>query len=280
MANLTSTQKKSRNKFVAMLLGIVVIAAAIVFVVYSGITSKSALLDNQNFAKAMAEILDKKPISITEKDLSEIKYMEMIYADSYYMLAIGYDDFMTQYSKLEDDAAITPETAALLKTAVFEGDTDDIFTDIKYFTGLKNVILHGVTLAQDTSFASHTSLTEGTFSYTGLTTAAPFATLNLANITSLDLSNNSISDYSALDSIADKVTLWYNSEEDDEGNTTDKPFTLKEYNDMIDSLNSSVTENTDAEDDSSSEDETDKSETDSENAQDTDVETADAAPAE
>ena len=101
MANLTASQKKSRNKFIALIIGIIIVAAACAYVIYGGVTAKSNLLENQNFAKALSEVTGKTPLAISENDLAAVKYLEMSYdsTNKQYSLAVGYDDFMAEYTK-------------------------------------------------------------------------------------------------------------------------------------------------------------------------------------
>lgn len=270
MANLTASQKKSRNKFVALLIGIIVVALATAYVIYGGVTSKSKLLDNQKFAKALSEITGKTPRGISEDDLSAIKYLEIGYdsTNKQYNLAVGYDDFMTEYEKQlaeaeaeEEAAAASEESEAadnaqdaenteiaessnteknadseteeavdlstLIKSAVFDGDGEEIFEDIKFFTGVDTISLYSVKLSDDMSFEKFTNLKRGYFNTTGLTTVKGFEALNLDNIETLDFSGNDITDWSGLESIADKVTVFngYTIEFDEDQNYQYVPYT-------------------------------------------------------
>ena len=304
MANLTASQKKSRNKFIALIIGIIIVAAACAYVIYGGVTAKSNLLENQNFAKALSEVTGKTPLAISENDLAAVKYLEMSYdsTNKQYSLAVGYDDFMAEYTKqLEansaDDAA-SDETAAdentdaentaadtsadntadtandtsndnantdsvdlstLVKSAVFKGTEDDVFADLKYFTGVETISVYGVKFPADFDFAVYKNLTRGYFGNAGITTVEKFAGLDLENIVSLDFSGNTIEDWSALESISDKVTVFsgYTIEADDDGNYQYVPYTqtltdyLKEQADSADNADESADnadENADAAD--------------------------------
>ena len=56
MANLTGTQKKKRNQFIALLIAIVVVIAAIFYVAYSAFMAKSAFLASEEYAQLVATI--------------------------------------------------------------------------------------------------------------------------------------------------------------------------------------------------------------------------------
>ena len=275
MANLTASQKKSRNKFIALIIGIIIVAAACAYVIYGGVTAKSKLLENQHFAKALSEVTGKTPLAISEKDLAAVKYLEMSYdsTNKQYNLAIGYDDFMTEYTKqieasntdeqVSDDAPVdentaentdetadnTSETAdtednsadsasdnesadsadlsTLVKSAAFKGTEDDVFEDLKYFTGVETISVYGVKFPSDFDFGIYKNLTRGYFGNAGITSVEKFASLNLDSIESLDFSGNTVEDWSALESISDKVTVFsgYTIEAGEDGNYQYVPYT-------------------------------------------------------
>ncbi len=299
MANLTASQKKSRNKFIALIIGIIIVAAACAYVIYGGVTAKSNLLENQNFAKALSEVTGKTPLAISENDLAAVKYLEMSYdsTNKQYSLAVGYDDFMAEYTKqleaknasdtASDETAADENTDAnadntaadaaadntadaandtssdkanddsvdlstLVKSAVFKGTEDDVFADLKYFTGVETISVHGVKFPADFDFGVYKNLTRGYFGNAGITTVETFANLNLENIESLDFSGNTIEDWSALESISDKVTVFsgYTVETGDDGNYQYVPYTqtLTDYlKEQADSANN-ADENADAAD--------------------------------
>lgn len=306
MANLTASQKKSRNKFIALIIGIIIVAAACAYVIYGGVTAKSNLLENQNFAKALSEVTGKTPLAISENDLAAVKYLEMSYdsTNKQYSLAVGYDDFMAEYTKqleaknasdtASDETAADENTDAnadntaadaaadntadaandtssdkanddsvdlstLVKSAVFKGTEDDVFADLKYFTGVETISVYGVKFPADFDFGVYKNLTRGYFGNAGITTVEKFAGLDLENIESLDFSGNTIEDWSALESISDKVTVFsgYTVETGDDGNYQYVPYTqtltdyLKEQADSADNADESADnadENADAAD--------------------------------
>lgn len=299
MANLTASQKKSRNKFIALIIGIIIVAAACAYVIYGGVTAKSNLLENQNFAKALSKVTGKTPLAISENDLAAVKYLEMSYdsTNKQYSLAVGYDDFMAEYTKqleaknasdtASDETAADENTDAnadntaadaaadntadaandtssdkanddsvdlstLVKSAVFKGTEDDVFADLKYFTGVETISVHGVKFPVDFDFGVYKNLTRGYFGNAGITTVETFANLNLENIESLDFSGNTIEDWSALESISDKVTVFsgYTVETGDDGNYQYVPYTqtLTDYlKEQADNANN-ADENADAAD--------------------------------
>lgn len=299
MANLTASQKKSRNKFIALIIGIIIVAAACAYVIYGGVTAKSNLLENQNFAKALSEVTGKTPLAISENDLAAVKYLEMSYdsTNKQYSLAVGYDDFMAEYTKqleaknasdtASDETAADENTDAnadntaadntadaandtssdnanddsvdlstLVKSAVFKGTEDDVFADLKYFTGVETISVHGVKFPADFDFGVYKNLTRGYFGNAGITTVETFANLNLENIESLDFSGNTIEDWSALESISDKVTVFsgYTVETGDDGNYQYVPYTqtltdyLKEQAESANNADAADGENADGAD--------------------------------
>ncbi len=243
MANLTASQKKSRNKFIALLIAIVVVAAAVAYVIYGGLTSTSPIMANQDFADALSEAFGKTEASITEEDMAEVKYFELSYdsTNKVYMLALGYDDFIAAYDEYNEkvDNLAEGETAPeanftdLAKMVTFEGDEESDLSDVKFFTGVDTISLSSIPVTNE-YIASLTNLRNGYFYSCGITDVSGFANLDLTKIEELDLTGNSIADWSALNSISDKVIVanYYTIEADEEGNQTLVPVTqtLTQYN--------------------------------------------------
>ena len=243
MANLTGSQKKKRSGFVALLIAILVVAAAIFYVVFSGEMAKSTLLENQDFATALGDALGKYPRSISEEDLAAVKYVE-IYSDGTNCgVYLGYDDFVAQYDKYmaQVDAAEKAEEAGeeeipeitekhpvdLAKAGVFVVDAEALtLNDVKYFTGAEIVNFTGFNI-DSSVISSFKNLKEGYFSANGLTDVSAFSELDLTKIEELSFMSNSISDWSPLESIADKVEIInYGFQMTEDGQYTVVPQTM------------------------------------------------------
>ncbi len=248
MAKLTATQKKNRIKFTALLVAIVLVCAAIAFILFDGITSKSALFENQDFARGFAKALDKLAINLDYSDFENAKYLEIQYNSqtSEYSLSIGYDDFDAEYEKQvaasenTEETTTTEETvdlSTLVKSATFVSKNPITHDDIRKFTGVKTLSLGGITLSDITFVENLKGLTRGYFNTCGITDISPFATLDLENIKELDFTGNEISDWSALESISDKVLVQnsYTIEVTEDGQYQLVPVrkTLKEYNEEL-----------------------------------------------
>ncbi len=243
MAHLTASQKKSRNKFIALLIGIVIVAAAIVYVVYGGLTSTSPIMANQDFADALSEAFGKTEASITEEDMAQVKYLELSYdaTNKAYMLAVGYDDFIAAYDEYNEkvDNLAEGETAPeatftdLAKMVTFEGDEESDLSDVKFFTGVDTISLSSIPVTNE-YIGTLTNLRKGYFYSCGITDVSGFANLDLTKIEELDLTGNTITDWTALNSISDKVIVanYYTVEADEEGKQTLVPVTqtLTQYN--------------------------------------------------
>lgn len=245
MANLTASQKKNRNKFVALIIAIIVVAAAIAYVIYGGLTTTSKIMANQNFADALSAAFGKTEASITEEDMAAVKYFELSYdsTNKTYMLALGYDDFVKAYDEYnekvenlaEGETAPQADFADLVKIATFEGDEKSDLSDIKFFTGVDTISLSSVPVTNE-YIASLTNLRKGSFYSCGITDVTGFASLDLAKIEELDFTGNTISDWSPLNSISDKVIVSsYSFGTDEDGNITLIPEaqTLTQYNEEL-----------------------------------------------
>ncbi len=233
MANLTASQKKKRNTFVALLIGIILVLGLIAYVLYSNAMSKSAYLENQDFVAALSEVYGERARSVSAEDLQKAKYVEIAHdteADTC-SVAIGFDDFMEKYNDVlaKSDAGeeITDTSyVELIKSAVFEADDELVLGDIKYFTGAEVVSLNGVNIGDNAILGQFKNLKRGYFSSCGITDVSAFASLDLTKIEELNFTGNTIEDWTALESIADKVIVSssYGVEMGEDGNYTLVPM--------------------------------------------------------
>ena len=225
MARLTGTQKKKRNQFIALLVAIVVVLAAIFYVAYSAFMAQSAFLASGDFATALGSAFGKSVRSVSAEDLAAVKYVELYNDGENASVYLGYDDFVAQYNKYvaEVEAAQAAEEAgetvpeittehpvSLAKAGFFEGSNEELgLNDLKYFTGAEVVSISNFALNGE-DFGEMKNLTKGAFSYCGLDNedlASLASKLDLAKVEELTFMGNSIDDWSSLESISDKVTI-------------------------------------------------------------------------
>jgi len=238
---MAKTNKKKSNSVKLLVVAIVVVIAAIGFVVYDEWASHSALFESDKFATAVADALDTTPASLDEKKLSEIKYIELNYdADAkQYYVAVAKDDFVdvfTEYIAKTDEGAedATLDIEGKFTDAVFELEEGLALSDLKYFTGLEVISASNVPLNDSAVFANMKNLTHVYVSSCGLTEVNGLASLNAENVYEVNLAGNDIADWSALNYIEDKVIVssTYSVEMTEDGNYTFVPVeqTLADYN--------------------------------------------------
>ena len=262
MANLTGSQKKNRNKFIALLVAILLVAAAIFYVVYAAFMAKSAYLENQDFATALSEAFGKSVRKVSQEDLAAVKYLELYNDGENASVYIGYDDFVGQFKKYvaETEAAAAAEEAgeevpeittehpvSLAKYGLFEGAEELAISDVKYFTGAEIISVYGIALNGE-DFGELKNLTQGSFSYCGLDNAdlaALASKLDLAKVEELTFMGNSIDDWSPVESISDKVVLQsygYTITEDGQLQMVPSEQTLTEYLASLEASEEATTE--------------------------------------
>lgn len=215
MAHLNGTQKKQKNAFVAMLIAIVIVVAAIAYVLYGGLTAKSALLENQDFATALAAIFDKAPAFINEEDFTDIKYVGVQYSseEELAMVVTGGADYVTLYNDYSAKVEAGEDVSSFdwgnnVKAAYFELDKENTkLDDLKFFTDAEIIEAYGVTFTDSSVFAGMTNLTTATLNSCGLTEVAGFAGLDAEKVESINLAGNDVTDWSPLDYIKDKVVV-------------------------------------------------------------------------
>lgn len=227
MANLTKTQKKNRNKFIALLVAIVLVLAAIIYVGYSAFMAKSAFLDNQDFATALATALDKAERKVSKDDLAAVNFLEVINAGETAAVTLGdktftdnvYEKYLTAVEAAEkaeaENAETTPDIPELdtssLKTAEFEVDKNEALklSDMKYFSGVEVITVSGVDLDAETlkSFANVKRATFDACDITDEELAAFAGAINKEAVKEIVFSGASINDWAPLSDISDKVTI-------------------------------------------------------------------------
>lgn len=216
MAHLSNSQKKSRNGFIALLVGILLILAATAYVLFEGITAKSAFLANQKLATALGETFSKRPMSVGKDDLAKVKYLSVSYNadDKQYSVQMGLDDFMTAYDKLvakqeaDKDADTTEDQqklSGLIKSATFEGDENSVLTDLSYFTGLKSVALSSVPSIDAATLKAFSGVEELSLSSVKLASDASFA--DYKNLKTVSISSSDALPEDALTSFATAETV-------------------------------------------------------------------------
>lgn len=215
MANLTSKQKKQKNSFIAMMVAIVIVIAAIAYVLFGGLTAKSDFLANQELATALSKVLNKAPAFITEEDLAQIKYFSFDYNAEEEIASImtGDDTFVGMYyeylAKLEAEEDVSEyDFTGLYKTVEFDLDKEDsLLDDIKYFTGVRNLDIAGASFTDSTVFSGLTNIEKANINSCGLTEVGGFGGLNPDKVIEVNFTGNNITDWSPLDIIKDKVIV-------------------------------------------------------------------------
>ncbi len=241
MATLTGTQKKQKKSFIVMLIAIVLVAAAIAYVLFCGLSAKSSLFDNQKFAAALSQNIGKAPAFVKQEDLASVKYLSVMYdADGkQYSLLTGGSDFIDMY---EDYNAKTEagentddmEFSAFIKDTYFKGTEKDVLDDIRYFTGLEMIELSGVKVTDSSVFAGMKDLVTANIYQSGITEVEGFTGLDAEKVDKITImENGAVTDWSPLLYLQDKVIVnsYYTIEPDEEGNYTFVPVeqTLTEY---------------------------------------------------
>ena len=212
MAQLSGTQTKQKKTFIALVVAIVVVAVAITFVLYGELTSRSSLLENQDFAAALSDNLGKAPAFLKESDLAAVKYLGVSYQSETVQVITGGNEFTSQYleylDKIEADEDVSGyDLTKLVKISTFEAKEAPKLDDIKFFTGVEVLEVSGVTVSDSTIFSGMTSLVNGSVTGCELTEVKGFAGLNAETVKELNLSSNNVEDWSPLDYIKDKVIV-------------------------------------------------------------------------
>ena len=253
----------------ALVVAIILVIAAIVFVAYDEYSSHSKLFENQKFATAVAEAMEKTPASLSEKTLSDVKYLNATYnagsselsvvvgnknfdIEKYITLNDRYEELNTEYSNLSADteADHTSELTAIetelytvmeeinalgedVSSSLIEIEGLTTLDDIKYFTSVELLELSGITLTDSSVFAGMKNLVSLSAGTCGLTEVNGLAGLDASKVIEINLSGNEITDWSPLNYIQDKVLVssTYSIAQTEDGSYTLVPVeqTLTDY---------------------------------------------------
>ncbi len=247
MANLSGTQKKKQNQFIALVIAILVVVAAIAFVIvgkYAFIT-----FSNDSFENVLASALDSKADFIPNSALKDVKYFEFYNDGTNLSVYLGDDDFLTKLAAYEDEQKAIADAEEAKNTEIEEAkkaaeDAGEEFNeeefvattvvpeatvehpaeetknavgtstkayeklnDIKYFTSVKRMSVIGAEI-DSASFKGLKNLTNATFDSCKFDSLDGFKALDLTKFESITFSNcTGINDWTPLESIADKVTV-------------------------------------------------------------------------
>ena len=215
MAQLSGTQKKQQKTFVALLVAIVVVLAAIAYIAYGELTAHSSLFEDQKFAEAIAKDLGKAPAFLKESDLAGVKYLGVSYDGSETVtVATGDDKFVDTYNEYVTKSEAGEDVSSydftkLVKTTTytFKSEEAPVIDDLKLFTGVRNIDIAGIHVTDSSVFAGMTGFETASFMSCGLTEVAGFAGIDTEKLVKLTLTGNNIEDWSPLDAVADKVIV-------------------------------------------------------------------------
>lgn len=212
MAQLSGTQKKQKSRFITLLVAIVVVLAAIVYVVYGEVTSHSKFLADEKFAEALSETLGKAPLFLSENDLASVKYLGVSYDSETVQVVTGGDEFVDKYNEYTEKQEAGEDVSDVdlskyVKIAAYDEKEAPTLDDLAYFTGVRNIEVSGIKVTDSSVFSGMTAIEDGSFYAIGLTEVAGFAGINADTLNKLSLNGNDITDWSPLDALADKVIV-------------------------------------------------------------------------
>lgn len=212
MAQLSGTQKKQKSRLITLLVAIVVVLAAIVYVVYGEVTSHSKFLADEKFAEALSETLGKAPLFLSEEDLAAVKYLGVSYDSETVQVITGGDEFVDKYNEYTEkqdagEDVSDVDFSKFVKISTYDEKEAPTLDDLAYFTGVRSIEVSGIKVTDSNVFSGMTAIENGSFYAIGLTEVAGFAGINADTLKKLTLSGNDITDWSPLDALADKVIV-------------------------------------------------------------------------
>ncbi len=205
---MANTKKSGNFGFVVTLILILVVIAAISFIVYDGVSSKSELLEDQAMADILSETLGKSQRSITEDDIATLEGFSAFNYQGYNFLTIclpGYSELISA-EEIDNEALM-----AHMKQFDLGQYNIESYADLKYFKGLKELILPAADF-EDLSFVTNMKQLE-TLYVDGVKVGGEyFSDLSLVsgleNLKTFSAYGNNIKDISALSSLTNLENLY------------------------------------------------------------------------
>ncbi len=210
---------KSNAGSVWLIIGSVLVVALTVWVIFSGVSGVSDIIDTDEFAKSLAETFDKTVKGVNEEDMAKVRYIEIFNNQEAgtYSVAYGLDDLLAEMESEAEDADVSKYYHA------FDVKADDFnLADLKLLSGLKEAVVYmanGFDLdnfsasakglenltyyysspADISKVGQFTALKEASFLASGIEDVAAFA--SLTNLEGLYLDSNAITDVAPLASL-------------------------------------------------------------------------------
>ena len=216
--------KKAKKGAIWLIIGCILVVALTVWVFFSGITGVSKIISNADLAKSLADTFGTTVRSVDAQEMSQVRYIE-IFSDAQngvYSVAYGLDDLMAELESEAEDA----DPSKYYHTLSVKADYD--FSDLKYFTGLKDAVIYMTndfdldvfenaasslenltfyygTPSDISKISKFTALKEVYFTGAAIEDVTPFTTL--PNLEKLYLDGNSITDIAPLASLTKLTEL-------------------------------------------------------------------------
>ncbi len=213
---MANSKKNGTLGFVVTLILILVVIAAISYIIYDGISSKSTFIEDESMADILSETLGKSQRAVTEEDIATLEGFSAFNFQGYNFLTIclpGYSEIVE--AEEVDDAAIM----AHMKQFDLNEYNIESYSDLKYFKGLKELILPSVDF-EDVSFISDMKELE-TLYIDGVTVGGEYINdlslvSGLENLRTFSAYGNNVTDISPLASLVnlENIYLDYNKIKD------------------------------------------------------------------
>lgn len=167
---------------------------------------------NEKFFHAFANALGKKPSEVTAEDVEKVHYIALgTEEDKSYSMYIGFVDYvdLCLSDKREDpDFATMLSNALKMSEFVYDRENDSL-ADLSKFINMESFEIYDVRIDDVSFLNNYKNLIYGFFNGNGITDLSPLADYNPASLIELDFTGNEIDDFSYVEHIKDKVTVFY-----------------------------------------------------------------------
>ncbi len=180
--------------------------------------------ENKGLLLAVKKALGKE--FITKQDILDIYYLAIVPIDGgAFGLSVGLSDYRDAYfAEIAKEAPNYVNLIPYVKEAEFSIESSKYLdTDLALFENIEIFEYYAFPVNDVTFIKNYPNLTYGYFSSNGITDVSGLSDYNPESLTELDFTGNSISDWSALNHIEDKVIVLYSAQDG-------KIIKLNEYN--------------------------------------------------
>lgn len=167
--------------------------------------------ENINLFEAFANAIGVEPENITQNDIDKVHYIAVgPEGEDMYTVYIGYVDYVDIcFSDIEEDKIMSALNEVVMISEFVYDEENDTMEDLAKFKNVEIFEIYDVKVSDVSFVKAYNDLVLGYFNTNGITDISALEGYNPESLAELDFTGNSISDWSPLYHIKEKVIVFY-----------------------------------------------------------------------